>query len=80
MLRAEGFRVASIGNHIDFGLEKTVIAYRPEAAQLAQVLSQKFFPKASFEEGGRLSPGADVRVSLGWDMIPDQGQLAQNTP
>jgi len=79
-LRAEGFRVASIGNHIDFGLEKTVIAYRPEAAQLAQVLSQKFFPEASFEEGGRLSPGADVRVSLGWDMIPDQGQLAQNTP
>jgi len=80
LLRAEGFRVASIGNHIDFGLEKTVIAYRPEAARVAQVLSQKFFPGASFEEGGPLSPGVDVRVSLGWDMIPGRGQLARNTP
>jgi tetratricopeptide (TPR) repeat protein len=79
-LRTEGFRVASIGNHIDFGLEKTVIAYRPEAARVAQVLSKKFFPGASFEEGGPLSPGVDVRVSLGWDMIPGRGQLARNTP
>jgi len=80
LLRAEGFRVASIGNHIDFGLEKTVIAYRPEAAQVARVLSQRFFPEAGFEEGGPLSPGADVRVSLGWDVIPGQRQLAKQTP
>jgi hypothetical protein len=74
-LSVEGFTVVGIGNHIDFGLEQTVITYRPEAARVARVLGQKFFPGAELRESQRLSPQADVRVSLGRDLLP--GPLAQ---
>jgi LytR cell envelope-related transcriptional attenuator len=70
-LLLEGFNVVDIGNHIDFGLEETVIAYRPEVAKVAKALAQKFFPKATLKEGGRLSQGADIRVSLGHDQPGD---------
>jgi hypothetical protein len=71
-LALEGFTVVGIGNHIDFGLEDTVIAYRPEAAKVAQVLAQKFFPGAKLEKDGKISPGADIRVSLGRDLTEEQ--------
>lgn len=67
-LRCEGFNVVSIGNHIDFGLEETIIAHRPEADRVAQVLAQKFFPEAKLEADGKTSPRADIRVSLGHDL------------
>ena len=35
-LALEGFRVVNISNYKDFGLQKTVIAYRPEATRVAQ--------------------------------------------
>jgi hypothetical protein len=76
-LALEGFRVVNIGNNKDFGLEKTVIVYRPEAARVAQVLYKRFFPKANLQEEGTLPPWTDVRVSLGRDLISDQQQLAQ---
>jgi Flp pilus assembly protein TadD len=67
LLALEGFTVVGIGNHIDFGLEDTVIAYRPEAKKVARALVRKFFPSAKLEEGGKTSAGADIRVSLGRD-------------
>jgi hypothetical protein len=73
----EGFTVVNIGNHKDFGLEKTVITYRPEAARVAQVLSKKFFPKATLEAEDKLPPWTDVRVSLGRDQVSGQAQMAQ---
>ncbi|MEJ2093144.1 MAG: LytR C-terminal domain-containing protein [Syntrophobacterales bacterium] len=79
-LSSEGFTVVGIGNHIDFGLEETIIAHRTKAARVAQVLAQKFFPGAKLEANGDISPRADIRVSLGRDMIPSRGQLAKNTP
>jgi tetratricopeptide (TPR) repeat protein len=71
-LSREGFHVVSIANHIDFGLEETVIAYRPEATRVARVLAQKFFPEAHLEAEGKTSPWADIRVSLGHDLMVDQ--------
>jgi Tfp pilus assembly protein PilF len=71
-LSLEGFTVAGIGNHLDFCLEDTTIAYRPESAKVAQALAQKFFPGAKLEQGGKLSPGMDIRVSLGRDQLNDQ--------
>ena len=79
-LLSEGFTVVSIGNHIDFGLEKTVIAYRPEAVQVAEVLSQRFFPGANLEKEDNISRGVDIRVSLGRDLMPGRGELAQVIP
>jgi hypothetical protein len=76
----EGFTVVDIGNHIDFGLQETVIAYRPEAKRVAQALSQKFFPGAKLEEDIMLSPISDVRVALGRDLIGGQEQLALAGP
>jgi Tfp pilus assembly protein PilF len=72
LLALEGFNVVGIGNHIDFGLEDTVIAYRPEAQKVAKALVRKFFPTAKLEEGGKITPGADIRVSLGRDQLDDQ--------
>jgi Flp pilus assembly protein TadD len=72
LLSLEGFNVVAIGNHIDFGLEDTVITYRPESAKVARTLAQKFFPGAKLEAGGKVSPGADIRVSLGRDQLDDK--------
>jgi len=81
-LTLEGFSVVGIGNHIDFGLDRTVIAHRPEAAQVARTLSQKFFPGAILEvnEDTRFSAQAAVRVSLGRDLIRGPERLAQAAP
>ncbi|MGQ9688195.1 MAG: LytR C-terminal domain-containing protein [Desulfobaccales bacterium] len=78
-LALEGFNVVGIGNHLDFGLEQTVIAYRPEAARAAQALAKNFFPQAILEpqKEGQLPPGTDIRVSLGHDLTSGQGPLAQ---
>ena len=73
LLFLEGFTVVGIGNHIDFGLEETIISYRPEAKRVAQVLAQKYFPGAKLKEGGKVSQVADIRVSLGRDRLADLG-------
>jgi Flp pilus assembly protein TadD len=75
-LSLEGFTVVGIGNHIDFGLEDTVIAYRPEAAKVARALAQKFFPAAKLEKDGKISLGADICVSLGRDLTGEQNFAA----
>jgi Tfp pilus assembly protein PilF len=80
LLALEGFTVVSIGNHLDFGLDQTIIAYRPEAARVAQALSHQFFPEAILQEDGKTSLHADIRVSLGRDLIADNRPLAQMTP
>ncbi|MEW6387031.1 MAG: LytR C-terminal domain-containing protein [Thermodesulfobacteriota bacterium] len=67
-LSGEGFRVAAIGNHVDFGQEITAIYYRPGKEKVAQALKAKFFPGASLQPGPNLSPGVDVKVILGHDL------------
>jgi hypothetical protein len=79
-LSSEGFNGVSIGDHIDFGLEETIIAYRPEAAEVAKVLSQQFFSGANLQEEGNLPFWVDIRVFMGQDLIADQRHLAQLTP
>jgi Tfp pilus assembly protein PilF/transcriptional antiterminator Rof (Rho-off) len=82
LLALEGLTVVGVGNHIDFGLDETSIAFRPEAAKVAQLLAQKFFPEAKLEPGGSVSPGADIRVSLGRDCLAE-GHISrklENTP
>lgn len=80
LLSLEGFTVVAIGNHIDFGLEETTIAYRPEAARVARVLAQKFFPQARLKADGKTSRGADIRVSLGRDLAAAPDHLAHMIP
>lgn len=72
LLTLEGFTVAGVGNYLNFGLEETIIAFRPEAAKVAEALAQKFFPAARLEPGGSVSPGAEIRVSLGRDCLTGQ--------
>jgi hypothetical protein len=67
-LSREGFQVASIGNHVDFGQEITAIYYRPGKEKVAQALKGKFFPGARLESGPNLSPGVDIKVILGHDL------------
>ena len=76
-LDLEGFRVVNVGNHKDYGLEQTVIAFRPEAVRVAQVLVKKYFPKATLQEEDTLPPWTDVRVSMGRDLVAGHHHLAQ---
>ena len=69
--------MANIANNKYYDLEKTVIAYRPEAARLARVIYKKYFPEANLQEEGTLPPWTDVRVSLGRDLIAGHQHLAQ---
>jgi tetratricopeptide (TPR) repeat protein len=67
MLKAEGFKVVSIGNYRDFGVEQTMIYYRPGSEEVARALSTKFFPKSKLETGEEFAKGADIKLVLGKD-------------
>lgn len=76
-LSLEGFHVAAIGNHIDFGKEKTEIAYQPQAERVALVLRKDFFPQADLRPAAKLGKGADVRITLGHDQKSRTGQIEE---
>ena len=43
-LHQEGFTVAKIGNHVDFGVTQTTIYYRPGAERVRPGGGQRLFP------------------------------------
>jgi hypothetical protein len=73
-LNLEGFTVAGIGNHIDFGAETTIIYFRPESERIAQAVSRTLFPQAKLEPSTQLSGNIAVKILLGADLL-DRPQL-----
>jgi Flp pilus assembly protein TadD len=69
LLDQEGFTVAKIGNHVDFGAAKTIIYYRPGVERVARVLAGVFFPGAGLEPSQKLKEGMDVKILLGADLL-----------
>ena len=69
LLRQEGFTVAMIGNHVDFGAAKTMIYYRPGAERVARALSATVFPRAALEPSLKLKKGMDIKILLGADLL-----------
>ncbi|MFZ5450358.1 MAG: LytR C-terminal domain-containing protein [Thermodesulfobacteriota bacterium] len=69
MLSEEGFNVARIGNHIDFGADKTIIYYRSGAEKMARNLRSEFFPNSQMEQTAKLPEGIAVKVLLGKDLL-----------
>ncbi len=68
-LHSHGFNVVEIKNHIDFGMEQTVISYRPGTERVAQSLARQFFPSARLEARDTLPAFMDVKVTLGKDLV-----------
>lgn len=79
LLAREGFGAVAIGNHLDFGLRETTIAYRPHARRVAGFLAQKHFPGARLLPEGKISPQADIRISLGHDFLAGKGAAPGKT-
>ena len=68
LLCQEGFTVARIGNHVDFGAAKTMIYYRPEAEKVARAVGATVFPRAGLEPSLKLKKGMDIKILLGADL------------
>jgi hypothetical protein len=68
-LDQEGFTVARIGNHVDFGAAKTIIYYRPEAERVARTVGRTVFPQAELEPSLKLRDGMDIQILLGADLV-----------
>lgn len=64
----EGFTVAEIGNHIDFGATKTIIYYRPGVERVARAVNRTFFPGAQLSQSKKLKKGMDIKILLGADL------------
>ncbi len=77
MLSQEGFNVVHIGNHIDFGAEKTIIFYRPGSEKVARNLSARFFPQSQVEPSAKLPGDVSVKVLLGQDLLQHQDIMAK---
>ncbi|MHB8069266.1 MAG: LytR C-terminal domain-containing protein [Desulfobaccales bacterium] len=77
MLSQEGFNVVHIGNHIDFGAEKTIIFYRPGSEKVARNLSAKFFPQSQVEQSAKLPGDVAVKVLLGKDLLQRTDVMAK---
>ena len=71
-LHLEGYNVVAINNFSNFGVDRTVIYYRPDAERVATSLNKKFFPGAELEPAPRLADSIDVKVVLGHDLGPQQ--------
>jgi hypothetical protein len=69
LLCQEGFTVAMIGNHVDFGAVKTIIYYRPEAEKVARAVGRTVFPGAGLEPSLKLNKGMDIKILLGADLL-----------
>jgi hypothetical protein len=76
-LSQEGFTVAMIGNHVDFGATKTIIYYRPEAERVARAVSAAIFPQASLEPNLKLKKGMDIKILLGADLLKSPQLMAR---
>jgi hypothetical protein len=68
LLNQEGFTVARIGNHVNFGAPSTVIYYRPEAEKVARAVGATVFPQAGLEPSLKLNKGSDIKILLGTDL------------
>jgi len=77
MLSQEGFNVVHIGNHIDFGAEKTIIFYRPGAEKIARNLSSRFFSNSAIEQSAKLPGDVAVKVLLGKDLLQRTDVMAK---
>ncbi|MBI4644300.1 MAG: LytR C-terminal domain-containing protein [Deltaproteobacteria bacterium] len=80
LLKEEGFKVVSIGNHRDFGAENTVIYYRPGTEEVARTLSAKFFPKSRLETGEKFAKDADIKIILGKDAVTPSAVAEEPAP
>jgi hypothetical protein len=69
VLCQEGFTVAKIGNHVDFGAAKTIIYYRPGAERVARTVARTIFPGAALESSMKLTKGMDIKILLGADLL-----------
>jgi thioredoxin-like negative regulator of GroEL len=65
----EGFTVAMIGNHVDFGAAKTTVYYRPGAERVARAVGATVFPQAALEPSLKLKKGMDIKILLGADLL-----------
>jgi hypothetical protein len=79
-LDLNGFNIVEIKNHIDFGMEQTVIFHRPGFERVAQALAGKFFPQARLEIGEKLPDTMDVKIILGKDLAVRPEVLAHLAP
>jgi thioredoxin-like negative regulator of GroEL len=76
----EGFTVAMIGNHVDFGAAKTIIYYRPEAERVARTVGRTVFPQAALEPNLKLKKGMDIKILLGADLLERPQLMARLAP
>jgi Flp pilus assembly protein TadD len=76
LLGQQGFWVAKIGNHIDFGAAHTIIYYRPASKRVALAINRAFFPKAELEPSLRLPDSIAVKILLGKDLLGHSPRMA----
>lgn len=76
-LTMEGFTVEAIGNHLDFGMQNTLIQYHPDAERLAKALQEDFFPQADLKPNGKLGKDADVKIVLGREQKARKSQIEE---
>ena len=69
-LHLKDYSVVAINNFSNFGVDRTVIYYRPEAERVATSLNKKFFPGAELEPVPGLADRIDVKVAMGHDLGP----------
>ena len=77
MLSEEGFYVTVIGNHYDFGADKTIIYYRPGSEKIARNLQGKFFSNSTVQKSTKLHGEVAVKVLLGKDLLQRTDVMAK---
>jgi Tfp pilus assembly protein PilF len=77
MLKKKGLRTTAMGNHIDFGVQETIIYYRPGMEDQARQLNNLLFKAQRLEATDNLKPNIDIKVLLGSDLFQNNPNLSQ---
>ena len=77
LLREQGFTVAFIGNHVDFGAASTMVYYRPGAEKVAQAVARSLFPGAGLASSQKIKKGMNIKVLLGHDLLENPQFMAR---
>ena len=77
LLREQGFTVAFIGNHVDFGAASTMVYYRPGAEKVAQAVARSLFPGAGLASSQKIKKGMNIKVLRGYYLLENPQFMAR---
>ena len=79
LLKAKGFKVASVGNAREYGVKRTLVVYRPDSAAAARKIAGALPGSSVVQDTGTYGLTSDVLVVVGLDWVAKNASATSST-